>query len=71
MNTTRRFRAAVRELNSVLEEVRKKHPDANYYVTVSSINLMKGPSHGGRDCRPIQSNVIANEIMPRTGGGDW
>lgn len=70
-NTTRRFRKAVRELNAVLEEVRKKHPAANYYVTPSMIHLMKGESHTGSEARAARANIHASEMMPCTGGGDW
>lgn len=71
MNATRRFRAAVRELNAALAEVQKAHPDANYYLVPGMLHLMKGPSHDGTEARAQRGNVMASEPMPRAGGGDW
>lgn len=71
-NERRRFKRAVDDLNRLLEEVRAKGiHDANWYLGMEILYLMRGPSHSGYKESAQGQNILASEPLKRSGGGDW
>jgi hypothetical protein len=66
----KRFEKLVRGLNELLVEIRKTHPEANYYLQEDTLHVMSGPSHDARD-RAQQDCIMASIIVPNAGGGGW
>jgi hypothetical protein len=66
-----RFEYAVEELNSIMDELRKDYPKANYYLDDDNLNLMKGPSHEGHSAKPKKERVICGLHLKHSGGGGW
>ena len=66
----RKFMTLCKKLNTLLEEIQKTEPEANYYLAADTLNLMKGPSHDN-ECRALRSNVVVGVVIPNSGGGDW
>lgn len=64
---------AIKALNEVMEEVRLKYEDANYYIEDSdNFNVMSGSSHT-EDSRmdPLEDNVMEHYFLWHSGGGAW
>lgn len=66
----RAFRRSIDTLNRVLDVVRIRHPDASYYLAMSDLHLMSGPSHDEQD-GARQDRILATGTLARAGGGDW
>lgn len=67
----RRFKKAVDDLNKLRNEVAEYLPDVNWYLAMSSLHLMSGPSHAGLGERAQQQNVLDSNTLDYSGGGDW
>lgn len=66
-----KFLRVVGELNSLLVELRRTVPDANYYLDGGGgLHIMNGESHDERQ-RPRQDRILATAHLARAGGGDW
>jgi len=61
----------VNELNTLLEEVRKVHPNANWYLEDSgNLNLMSDESHDSSG-RARKDHVLHHSNLKNAGGGGW
>lgn len=73
----RRFKKAVKDLNDLMAEIREKNPSANYYLAMSTLNLMLGPTHHHcpveeeRSGSPNYHFVAEEAILQGSSGGDW
>lgn len=69
----RRMNKAVQDLNLILNEVRKEHPNAQWYLDGTwNLHLMKGPPHDDNNgCCPLQENTLHSAELINSGGGDW
>jgi len=69
------FIECIDRLNKLMKKIQKYCPDANYYLSTDSMNLMKGPSHIDDTNRGFgikqQQNVAASKMLKFSGGGDW
>ena len=71
-NAARRFRRLVASLNTLLEDIRKDFPDANYYAASYKLHLMLGPPHTDeKRTGDNQDYVAVEKEMPSLDGGDW
>jgi citrate synthase len=67
-----KFRRSVKQLNSIMEELREIHPKASYYLAADSLHMMKGPSHGDdHRSSPLHENSLGMVTLWHSGGGDW
>lgn len=67
----RRFRQICDALTILIEDVRKKIPEANLYIEGDGdFNILCGDSHDeGNKAR--QDRVLASHYVPYFGGGGW
>lgn len=54
----------------MLDEAKKVWPQAEYYLAVSTLNLMSGPHHDAKHAANYDG-VIAAVQLKHTDGGDW
>ena len=67
-----KFLKLVQGLNDLLVDIRKKTPNANYYLAEDSLNILSGESHDGRNSEiKRQDRVMVYERLLHSGGGDW
>ena len=67
-----KFIKLVKSLNSLLEEVRKVTPNANYYLAEDTLNILSDESHEGHLSEiKRQDRVMVYERLLHSGGGDW
>jgi hypothetical protein len=67
-----KFIKLVKSLNSLLEEVRKVTPNANYYLAEDTLNILSGESHEGKfGLIKRQDRIMIGECLVHSGGGDW
>lgn len=60
----------VDDLNIFLEEIRKIHPNANWYLEDSgNFNLLSDESHDGDRAR--MDRVLHRSYLKNAGGGGW
>nr|DAV18269.1 MAG TPA: Prefoldin [Caudoviricetes sp.] len=64
------FEKIIGELDHLMQEIRSYNPEANLYVPMGSICLMKGASHS-RQGEPQQENAVSDIELGYIGGGDW
>ena len=70
-DANRRLKKGLMELNKLINDVRKVFPNANYYLSMETLNLMLGDSHT-RDAERDQQQLIAEYgTLETSGGGDW
>lgn len=67
----RRFKSNVRALNDTLVEARNRWPKAQYYLSGSTLNLMRGDHHEGKGATARQDRVISSARLLHGDGGDW
>lgn len=59
------------DLNVLLDEVRRIHPNANWYLEDSgNLNLMSDESHDSSG-RARKDHVLHRSNLNRSGGGGW
>jgi len=62
----------VTRLNRIMDQLRKTHPLAHYYLAGDSFHVMRGPSHDDSpSTRPMQSNSLGSRTLTGASGGDW
>ena len=68
-----KFVKLANELDLLMKEIQIYCPNANYYVTVDTLNLMKGETHNSNDFiqSAIRENVVEDVHIGSLGGGDW
>lgn len=67
----KRIDDAITELNCVMEEVRKKHPKANYYLEDScNLNVLSDDSHDDNN-NSHQERIMYSVYLDHSGGGGW
>ena len=66
----RKFENIISELDDLMQEIRAYNPEANLYVPMTSICLMKGESHDKWQ-EPQQDNAVSTIELGYIGGGDW
>lgn len=66
----KRFEQIIGELDDLMQEIRSYNPEANLYVPMTSICLMKGVSHGEWE-EPLHDNCVCDIELGYIGGGDW
>lgn len=69
-NDIQEFERIIGELDDLMQRIRSYNPEANLYVPMSSICLMKGDSHNERG-EPQQENAVSDIELGYIGGGDW
>lgn len=68
----RKFHRAIRHLNEVMDSYRAQVPEASYYLSMETLNVMGGPTHDDSwRQRDLQENVVDSSTIHRSGGGDW
>lgn len=67
----RRFTRCMNELNALIADIRKTHPEANYYLEEGSMLILSGPSHDGPTLRPHKERKMALHQLHYSGGGAW
>lgn len=65
-----KFIKLVKSLNSLLEEVRKVTPNANYYLADDSFHLLSGASHNEDEVLCLDRSMISAHLK-HSGGGGW
>lgn len=63
------FRRHVDGLNRLIEQVRKRIPDAQYYLESEDLHLMSGPSHEDGEGR--QDRILYTVRLEHSDGGAW
>jgi hypothetical protein len=69
-----RFRTHVRGLNKLINQLRERCPEAQYYLACSmaaTLNILSGSSHEGARAVAQQDRVVASLILEHADGGDW
>jgi len=67
----RRFKRLARGLQVLIAEVNTYNKHANLYQECDTLHLMVGPSHVGRNARPIHEHVVESVYIPGSDGGAW
>lgn len=71
----RAFERHVKGLNELIGRVRRRYPEAQYYLACSLgayLNILSGPSHDDdRRCTARQDLVIDSLRLEHADGGDW
>jgi len=66
------FRRLVTGLNSLLVEVKRDHPDAQWYLDgTCNLCLMSGNTWDDTHRLPRQDRILASEKLQHAYGGDW
>lgn len=65
-----KFLKLVQGLNDLLVDIRKKTPNANYYLADDSFHLLSGPSHDA-DESLCQDRSMISARLKYSGGGGW
>lgn len=65
-----KFLKLVQGLNDLLVDIRKKTPNANYYLADDSFHLLSGPSHDD-DESLCQDRSMISSYLKYSGGGGW
>jgi len=65
-----KFLKLVQGLNDLLVDIRKKTPNANYYLADDSFHLLSGPSHDV-DESLCQDRSMISARLKYSGGGGW
>lgn len=66
----KQFDNLTRRLEVLLSEVREYEPEAEYYLSNDTLNLMVGPAHTGLG-ENHQENVALSRTIPGLDGGGW
>lgn len=71
----RAFKRHVAGLNKLIREVRKRYPEAEFYLACSMgarLHILSGPSHDdGFSAVPRQDRIIDTLTLEHADGGDW
>jgi|WetSurMetagenome_2_1015567.scaffolds.fasta_scaffold884152_2 hypothetical protein len=72
----KRFTALIGDLNTLIAQIRKYCPEANYYLQEDTMCLMTGPSHDDARLQgslggACTDRVVAMVRMPHADGGAW
>ena len=73
-NHIKKFKKICKDLNSLISQIQKYNPEANYYLANDWLNLMKGPSHDNSNPMRIEEshdNVVEAIRIKSADGGDW
>jgi hypothetical protein len=65
-----RFEKAVKELNSLMSDIRKYLPNANYFLANSTLNVMNDDHLSFPDSEE-QECIVANKTLKHSSGGDF
>jgi hypothetical protein len=65
------FEKAAEKLNSALRDAKKVWPGAEYYLACSTLNLMSGPHHEGKNADGRPDRILASVRLEYADGGDW
>lgn len=65
-----KLKRQVDALNELMDDVRETYPNAEYYLSNDTLNLMSGPSHDGEG-KPRRDRILAAVTLIGSGGGDW
>lgn len=64
------FHKCVDGLNKLMAQIQKRNPQANYYLSNDTMNLMAGTTHDENES-PQRQNVTTHALLSSSGGGDW
>lgn len=70
----RAFKRHVAGLNKLIASVRRRHPQAQYYLACSlgaTLNILSGDSHEGYRAEARQDRVMDSLRLNHADGGDW
>jgi hypothetical protein len=64
------FNMICNKLNKLIRKVNRYCPEAEYYLSATSFNLLNGSSHDW-DGVAHQERVVASNPIQHCNGGDW
>lgn len=67
----RSIRRSIDNLNKQIEIVRKQYPDANYYMTCNTMNVLDSESHIDGDIRNYDVEILYSDTIRYSDCGDW
>lgn len=67
----RSIHRSINNLNKQIEIVRKQYPDANFYMTCSTMNVLDSESHINGDIINQDVEILYSYIIQHSDCGDW
>lgn len=65
------IRRSVANINKQLEIVAEEYPDANFYVAMDDLHLMKGSPHDSLEGQGNYDNILDTYFLNKCDCGDW